>query len=84
MSAVGEGVGASGVLIAPIYLATQIKQNTAAVAASTYESVMTGFNDVDINVASNHAFASLFDLSCNNPGLLKPEEIVQFNFLLRC
>jgi hypothetical protein len=84
MSAVGEVMGAPAVLITLIYLAIQIKQNTAAVATSICERVMSGLDDVDINVASNPALASLLDRACNNPGLLKAEEVIQFNFLLRC
>ncbi len=84
ISAIGELLGASAVLITLIYLAVQIRQNTAAVATSTYESVMTGFNDVNINVASNPELASLLDRGCQNPESLNGKEIVQFNFLLRC
>ncbi len=42
ISAVGQLVGSLGVLVTLIYLAIQMKQNTAAVAKSTYESTMTG------------------------------------------
>ncbi len=49
IAAVGELVGAFAVLITLIYLAVQIRQNTAAVATSTYESVMTGFNDIKLH-----------------------------------
>jgi len=84
ISAVGEILGASAVLITLIYLAIQIKQNTAAVATSTYESVMSGFNDVNVIVASNSELASVLDRGCQNPGSLNAAEIVQFNFLLRC
>jgi hypothetical protein len=84
LSAVGELLGASAVLITLIYLAVQIRQNTAAVATSTYESVMTGFNDVNVIVASNAELAALLDRGCQSPGALTAHEIVQFNFLLRC
>jgi len=84
ISAIGELVGAAVVLITLIYLAVQIKQNTAAVATSTYESVMTGFNDINVVVASHPALASLLDRGCQHPSSLNPEEVVQFNFLLRC
>jgi hypothetical protein len=39
IAAVGELLGASAVLITLIYLAVQIRQNTAAVATSIYERV---------------------------------------------
>ena len=84
ISALGELVGAFAVLITLIYLAVQIRQNTAAVATSTYESTMTGFNDINIVVASHPALASLLDRGCQNSNSLNAEEVVQYNFLLRC
>ena len=84
IGAVGELLGASAVLITLIYLAVQIRQNTSAVATATYESTMTGFNDINIVVAGNPALASVLDRGCQNPDSLSTEEVVQFNFLLRC
>ena len=84
IGAVGELLGASAVLVTLIYLAVQIRQNTSAVATATYESTMTGFNDINIVVAGNPALASVLDRGCQNPDALNSEEIVQFNFLLRC
>jgi len=71
-------------MITFIYLAVQIRQNTAAVATSTYESVMTGFNDIKIVVASDPALASLLDRGCQDPIALNTADVVRFNFLLRC
>jgi hypothetical protein len=84
ISAIGQIVGALAVLITLIYLAVQLKQNTAAVATSTYESTMTGFNDINVVVASVPELASLLDRGCQNTGTLTSNEIVQFNFILRC
>lgn len=84
ISAIGQLVGALAVLITLIYLAVQLRQNTAAVATSTYESTMTGFNDINVVVASHPALASLLDRGCQGKGNLSQEETVQFNFLLRC
>ena len=84
IAAIAEIVGVAAVLITLIYLAVQIKQNTAAVATSTYESVMTGFNDINVVVASHPELASVLDRGCQNPSSLSPEGVVQFNFLLRC
>lgn len=84
ISAVGQLVGALAVLITLIYLAIQLRQNTIAVATSTYESAMTGFNDINVVVASHPALASLLDRGCQSTDHLTAEETVQFNFLLRC
>ena len=77
-------MGAAAVFITLIYLAVQIRQNTATVATATYESVMTGFNDINIVMASDPAVAFLFARGSQNPSLLNDEEVVQFNFLVRC
>jgi hypothetical protein len=84
VAAVGEILGAIAVLVTLVYLAVQIKQNTSAVATATYESVMTGFNDINIIVASQPIVASLLARGTQNPSSLSAEEAVQFNFLLRC
>ncbi|MGI9263487.1 MAG: hypothetical protein ACR2QU_01075 [Gammaproteobacteria bacterium] len=84
IAAIAESVGAVAVLITLIYLAVQIRQNTAAVATATYESTMTGFNDINVVVASHAALASVLDRGCQNPTSMNAEEVVQFNFLLRC
>ena len=84
ISAVGQLVGALAVLITLIYLTIQIRQNTATVATATYESAMTGFNDINVVVASSPTLAAILDRGCSSPDSLKAEEVVQFNFLLRC
>ena len=74
IGAVGELLGAAAVLFTLIYLAVQIRQNTSAVATATYESTMTGFNDINIVVAGNPALASVLDRGCQNPESLNSEE----------
>ncbi len=84
IAAVGQLVGALAVLVTLIYLGVQITQTPAAVATPTYKSSMTGFNDINVVVASHPALASLLDRGCQTPESLSAEEVVQFNFLLRC
>lgn len=84
IGAIGEIVGALAVVVTLVYLVIQIRQNTAAVATATYESTMTGFNDINVVVASDPELASLLDRGTQSPDALSAEEITQFNFLLRC
>jgi hypothetical protein len=84
IAAIGQLASAAAVLITLIYLAIQLKQNTTAVATSTYESTMTGFNDINVMVASHPKLASVLDRGCLGLDRLTAEEIVQFNFILRC
>jgi hypothetical protein len=83
ISAVGQLVGAIAVLVTLIYLAIQMKQNTAAVATSTYESTMSGFNDINVVVASTPELASIINRGCMSANELTEIETVQFNFILR-
>ena len=84
ISAIGQIIGAIGVLITLIYLTIQMKQNTSAIATSTYESTMTGFNNINVVVASNPELTSIINRGCMNSDKLTEIEKVQFNFLLRC
>lgn len=84
MAAVAELLGVLAVFVTLIYLAVQIRQNTTAVATATYESTMSGFNDINVVVAGNPALASILDRGCQDLDSLNAEETVQFNFLLRC
>ena len=84
ISAIGQLIGAIAVLITLIYLAIQMKQNTSAVATSTYESTMTGFNDINIVVLSTPELASRINRGCRYNDELTEIETVQFNFILRC
>jgi len=84
IGAIGEIVGALAVVVTLVYLVIQIRQNTAAVATATYESTMTGFNDINVVVASDPELARLLDRGTQNSDALSVGEITQFNFLLRC
>lgn len=84
IGAIGEIVGALAVVVTLVYMVIQIRQNTAAVATATYESTMTGFNDINVVVASDPELASLLDRGTQNPDELSAQEVTQFNFLLRC
>ena len=84
ITAIGQLIGAIAVLITLIYLAIQMKQNTVAVATSTYESTMSGFNDINVVVASTPELASIINRGCMSINELTEIETVQFNFILRC
>ena len=54
-----------------------MKQNTAAVATSTYESTMTGFNDINVIVASTPELASIINRGCMNTDKLTETENIK-------
>ncbi len=84
IGAVGEIVGAVAVVLTLVYLAVQLRQNTAAVSTSTYESVTSGFNSVNEVVVGDAEVADIFYRGTVNPESLSPAEGIRFSFLMRC
>ena len=84
LSAIGQLLGAAAVLITLIYLAIQIRQSTAAMNTTTYETIVTGFNDINSIVVDNPDVASILHRGMENPSTLSDVEAVRFSFLFRC
>ena len=84
ISAVGQILGAVAVLVTLLYLAIQVRQNTLAIATATYETIMTGFNDVNGIVVGNPQVASILHRGNINPSSLNDAEAIQYAFLFRC
>ena len=83
IGAVGEVVSSFAVLITLIYLAQQIKQNTRSQSIATYESAMSGYNDVQTFVASDVESASIWRRGSVEPESLNEDEAVRFDFMVR-
>ena len=81
VGAIAEVVGAIGVLITLVYLAVQIRHNSASVDASTEDGVTSGFNDVNNVIAADGDLARIFTVGLDDPGALSDEEVVRFFFL---
>lgn len=81
VGAVAEVVGAAGVLITLVYLAVQIRHNSASVDASTEDGVTSGFNDVNNVIAADAELARIFTAGLEDPESLSDEEAVRFSFL---
>ncbi|MEM7468523.1 MAG: hypothetical protein AAF387_16760 [Pseudomonadota bacterium] len=67
-----------------IYLAKEVRQNTANIDAARYETIMTGFNDIGCTLASDAELAHLFNLGINFPKSLNQTQqaLVAFVFCL--
>lgn len=63
---IGEFLGAAGVVISLIYLATQIRQNTRSVREAVIDSVSEGFIESLRIVSLNSEFAELLDAGNRN------------------
>jgi len=80
---IAEIVGATAVVVTLIYLAIQIRQNTASVTTATYDSVISGFNETNAIVIDNPDVADIFLRGNQDPTSLSDAEAVQYAFLLR-
>ena len=70
LAAIGEILGATAVLVTIAYLAVQVRQNTASVATATWESVLTGFNEINVAVANNPELADVVTRGMYDPDSL--------------
>lgn len=82
VGAIAEAVGAVGVLITLVYLAVQIRHNSASVDASTEDGVTSGFNDVNNVIAADAEVARIWSSGLSDPKSLSDAETVRFFFLL--
>jgi hypothetical protein len=61
IGAVAEGLGAVGVIVSLAYLASQIRQNTRSMRASTYQALSDGIQHMNTNVFGNAEFAEFIE-----------------------
>ena len=83
LGAVGEIVAAVAVVVTLGYLAVQMRQNTATVATSTYESVMSGYNELNLTIASDPDLGRIVHVGMYTPDDLDESERIRFAFFIR-
>lgn len=59
IGAVGDIVGALAVLVSLLYLAVQVRQNTASIKSSTYQNAVTSLSQVSLGVGINEGSANI-------------------------
>ncbi len=74
IGAVGEAVGAAGVIASLVYLGIQIRSNTRTAKAAAYEQALTGSHDLNLALI---AHSGLFETMVRRWGLTDQEEIDQ-------
>jgi len=84
LGAVAELMGAIGVLITLVYLAQQIRHNSASVDSATEDGLASGFNDINVQVGSDPALTKIMITGLEEPEKLSEEENMQFTLLWRC
>jgi hypothetical protein len=79
LGAVGELVGAIGVIVTVAYLAIQVRQNTSSIEGSTNQSLMTLETEIFKLIADN---ANVYRRGCDDYFALDEDETVQFNYIV--
>jgi hypothetical protein len=67
LSAIGQLVGALGVIVTLIYLAKQIRQNTRATYANAYQTYTSSISQTNLSIASNRELACLMQRATADP-----------------
>ena len=83
ISALADILGAIVVVVTLVYLARQIRQNTVATATATYDSIVSGFNEINSLLINNPDVASILLRGNEAPNKLTPTEAIQYAFLMR-
>jgi len=78
----GEFVGAVAVVVSLLYLATQIRQNTQVVRASSYEDVARGTREFMALFVHDERLAQIYLRGVAQLDQLTPEERLQFEMLI--
>jgi hypothetical protein len=82
LGSLGEFIGAIAVVVSLLYLATQIRQNTQAVRASSYEDVAQGVRAFMALLVQDQRLAQIYLRGAAHSDPLTPEERLQFEMLL--
>lgn len=80
--AIGEIIGALGVIATLAYLAIQIKQNTAATRTASFQATTDSLNQVNLLLASNRELAEVFELATTGLDKVDSVTLRQYKFIL--
>ena len=78
IGAVGEVLGAIGVIVTLGYLAAQIRQNTRTVRSATAQAIQSAMNEAHAHIKRDSAAARIYRLGLSEPPKLDEDEQVQF------
>ena len=76
---IAEAIAAVGVILSLVYVAVQIRQNTQAIRASSYQSLAEGIAEFQTILVENEDFARIYVQALEDPGKLNPEERLRFD-----
>jgi hypothetical protein len=84
VGAIAEFLGAIAVFVTLGYLAVQIRQNTGSQATATYDSVLSGMNDLNVQLLTHPDLLELFLEANDDPSALGETEGARYVLMLRC
>ncbi len=79
---IGDFIGGFGVVVTVVYLAYQIRQNTASTRSASYHSVVADISRWTLELGQNPEATSLYFRGLERIEDLSEEEQLQFSFLL--
>ena len=82
VGAIGEILGAIGVIVTVAYLAIQIRHNTKALHLNSFQHDGEQMNRLSLSIVENPQFAGVVSKAFQNPQELADAEYVQFNSFL--
>jgi hypothetical protein len=83
VGAIGEIVAAIATVTTLVYLAIQIRHNSAVSTTGIEDAIASGFNDINLVLAGNAVLARLFNTGMYHPESLSDDEAAQFSFMFR-
>ncbi|MCH7600444.1 MAG: hypothetical protein IH973_11865 [Myxococcales bacterium] len=79
---IGESVGAIGVIVSLVYLATQIRQNTKAVRSNTSQAITDSRVEFLSSISDNPEVARMFFSGLSDLDSLGPDERSRFAIMM--
>ena len=80
LGALGEFIGSIAVVLTIGYLAFQIKQNTAAMKASSHHAITDSFNNINIAMSQDPQVARRFRMGSADLSSLDEDELGSYSF----
>jgi hypothetical protein len=76
---IAEAIAAVGVILSLFYVAVQIRQNTQAIRAASYQGLAEGIADFQTILVEDEDFARIYLQALDDPSKLRPEEQLRFD-----
>jgi hypothetical protein len=78
IGSIAEAIAAVGVILSLVYVAVQIRQNTQAIRAASYQGVAGGITDFLTILVEDEGFVKIYIQALEDPSKLTPVEKLRF------